>query len=160
MTGTAETEAEEFKHIYNLETLVIPPHRQISRVDLMDKIYRTSDERYKAVINDILDRNKKLQPILIGTTSIESSEFISKILNKHKLKHQVLNAKQHEKEAHIIEQAGKPGMITIATNMAGRGTGCRDENRRGKDFSGDLASLLKCSFRKWCTCYNSQRLSG
>lgn len=122
MTGTAETEAEEFKHIYNLETLVIPPHRQISRVDLMDKIYRTSDERYKAVINDILDRNKKLQPILIGTTSIESSEFISKILNKHKLKHQVLNAKQHEKEAHIIEQAGKPGMITIATNMAGRGT--------------------------------------
>lgn len=122
MTGTAETEAEEFKHIYNLETLVIPPHRQISRVDLMDKIYRTSDERYKAVINDILDRNKKLQPILIGTTSIESSEFISKILNKYKLKHQVLNAKQHEKEAHIIEQAGKPGMITIATNMAGRGT--------------------------------------
>tara|TARA_B100000035_G_C21037106_1_gene571676 strand:- start:10912 stop:13587 length:2676 start_codon:yes stop_codon:yes gene_type:complete len=122
MTGTAETEAEEFKHIYNLETLVIPPHRQITRVDLMDKIYRTSDERYKALINDILDRNKKSQPILIGTTSIESSEFISKILNKHKLKHQVLNAKQHEKEAHIIEQAGKPGMITIATNMAGRGT--------------------------------------
>ena len=122
MTGTAETEAEEFKHIYNLETLVIPPHRQISRADLMDKIYRTSDERYKAVINDILERNKKLQPILIGTTSIESSEFISKILNKHKLNHQVLNAKQHEKEAHIIEQAGKPGMITIATNMAGRGT--------------------------------------
>ena len=122
MTGTAETEAEEFKHIYNLETLVIPPHRQITRADLMDKIYRTSDERYKAVINDILDRNKKSQPILIGTTSIESSEFISKILNKHKLKHQVLNAKQHEKEAHIIEQAGKPGMITIATNMAGRGT--------------------------------------
>jgi preprotein translocase subunit SecA len=122
MTGTAETEAEEFKHIYNLETLVIPPHRQITRADLMDKIYRTSDERYKAVINDILDRNKKSQPILIGTTSIESSEFISKILNKHKLKHQVLNAKQHEKEAHIIEQAGKPAMITIATNMAGRGT--------------------------------------
>ena len=122
MTGTAETEAEEFKHIYNLETLVIPPHRQITRADLMDKIYRTSDERYKAVINDILDRNKKSQPILIGTTSIESSELISKILNKHKLKHQVLNAKQHEKEAHIIEQAGKPGVITIATNMAGRGT--------------------------------------
>ena len=122
MTGTAETEAEEFKHIYNLETIVIPPHRQITRSDLMDKIYRTSDERYKAVINDILDRNKKSQPILIGTTSIENSELISKILNKHKLKHQVLNAKQHEREAHIIEQAGKPGMITIATNMAGRGT--------------------------------------
>ena len=105
MTGTAETELKNLNIFIILETLVIPPHRQITRADLMDKIYRTSDERYKAVINDILDRNKKSQPILIGTTSIESSEFISKILNKHKLKHQVLNAKQHEKEAHIIEQA-------------------------------------------------------
>ena len=122
MTGTAETEAEEFKHIYNLDTVIIPPHRAISRIDHMDKIYRTSEERYNAVISDILERNKKNQPILIGTTSIENSEFISKFLKKHKLNHQVLNAKQHEKEAHIIEQAGKPGMITIATNMAGRGT--------------------------------------
>ncbi|MDC6486617.1 preprotein translocase subunit SecA [Methylophilaceae bacterium] len=122
MTGTAETEAEEFKHIYNLDTVMIPPHRTISRIDHMDKIYRTSEERYNAVISDILQRNKKNQPILIGTTSIENSEFISKFLKKHKLNHQVLNAKQHEKEAHIIEQAGKPGMITIATNMAGRGT--------------------------------------
>jgi len=122
MTGTAETEAEEFKHIYNLDTVIIPPHRAISRIDHMDKIYRTSEERYNAVISDILQRNKKNQPILIGTTSIENSEFISKFLKKHKLNHQVLNAKQHEKEAHIIEQAGKPGMITIATNMAGRGT--------------------------------------
>ena len=122
MTGTAETEAEEFKHIYNLDTVMIPPHRTISRIDHMDKIYRTSEERYNAVISDILKRNKKNQPILIGTTSIENSEFISKFLKKHKLNHQVLNAKQHEKEAHIIEQAGKPGMITIATNMAGRGT--------------------------------------
>ena len=122
MTGTAETEAEEFKHIYNLDTVMIPPHRAISRIDHMDKIYRTSEERYNAVISDILERNKKNQPILIGTTSIENSEFISKFLKKHKLNHQVLNAKQHEKEAHIIEQAGKPGMITIATNMAGRGT--------------------------------------
>ena len=122
MTGTAETEAEEFKHIYNLDTVIIPPHRTISRIDHMDKIYRTSEERYNAVISDILERNKKNQPILIGTTSIENSEFISKFLKKHKLNHQVLNAKQHEKEAHIIEQAGKPGMITIATNMAGRGT--------------------------------------
>jgi len=122
MTGTAETEAEEFKHIYNLDTVIIPPHRTISRIDHMDKIYRTSEERYNAVISDILQRNKKNQPILIGTTSIENSEFISKFLKKHKLNHQVLNAKQHEKEAHIIEQAGKPGMITIATNMAGRGT--------------------------------------
>ena len=122
MTGTAETEAEEFKHIYNLDTVIIPPHRKISRIDHMDKIFRTSEERYNAVISDILGRNKKNQPILIGTTSIENSEFISKFLKKHKLNHQVLNAKQHEKEAHIIEQAGKPGMITIATNMAGRGT--------------------------------------
>jgi preprotein translocase subunit SecA len=122
MTGTAETEAEEFKHIYNLDTVIIPPHRTISRIDHMDKIYRTSEERYNAVISDILERNKKNQPILIGTTSIENSEFISNFLKKHKLNHQVLNAKQHEKEAHIIEQAGKPGMITIATNMAGRGT--------------------------------------
>jgi preprotein translocase subunit SecA len=122
MTGTAETEAEEFKHIYNLDTVIIPPHRIISRIDHMDKIYRTSEERYNAVISDILERNKKNQPILIGTTSIENSEFISNFLKKHKLNHQVLNAKQHEKEAHIIEQAGKPGMITIATNMAGRGT--------------------------------------
>ena len=122
MTGTAETEAEEFKHIYNLDTVMIPPHRTISRIDHMDKIYRTSEERYNAVISDILERNKKNQPILIGTTSIENSEFISNFLKKHKLNHQVLNAKQHEKEAHIIEQAGKPGMITIATNMAGRGT--------------------------------------
>ena len=122
MTGTAETEAEEFKHIYNLDTVIIPPHRAISRIDHMDKIYRTSEERYNAVISDILQRNKQNQPILIGTTSIENSEFISKFLKKHKLNHQVLNAKQHEKEAHIIEQAGKPGMITIATNMAGRGT--------------------------------------
>ena len=122
MTGTAETEAEEFNEIYNLETVIIPPHRVINRIDNMDKIYRTSDERYKAVINDVLARNKNKQPILIGTTSIETSEFIGSILTKHKLNHQVLNAKQHEKEAHIIEQAGKPGMITIATNMAGRGT--------------------------------------
>ena len=122
MTGTAETEAEEFKHIYNLDTVIIPPHRTISRIDHMDKIFRTSEERYNAVISDILERNKKNQPILIGTTSIENSEFISNFLKKHKLNHQVLNAKQHEKEAHIIEQAGKPGMITIATNMAGRGT--------------------------------------
>jgi preprotein translocase subunit SecA len=122
MTGTAETEAEEFNEIYNLETVIIPPHRVINRIDNMDKIYRTSDERYKAVINDVLARNKNKQPILIGTTSIETSEFIGSILTKHKLNHQVLNAKQHEREAHIIEQAGKPGMITIATNMAGRGT--------------------------------------
>ena len=122
MTGTADTEAEEFSQIYNLETLIIPPHRPTIRIDQGDKIYRTNSERYNAVIDDIKNCHTKSQPILVGTTSIENSEFISKILNKEKLQHQVLNAKQHEKEAHIITQAGRPGMITIATNMAGRGT--------------------------------------
>ncbi|KRO77641.1 MAG: preprotein translocase subunit SecA, partial [Methylophilales bacterium BACL14 MAG-120910-bin43] len=122
MTGTADTEAEEFNQIYNLETIIIPPHRPTIRNDKMDKIYRTSEERYQAVLDDIIDCNKRLQPVLVGTTSIENSELISNRLTKAKLKHQVLNAKQHEKEAHIISQAGQPGMITIATNMAGRGT--------------------------------------
>ena len=122
MTGTADTEAEEFNQIYNLETIIIPPHRPTIRNDKMDKIYRTSEERYQAVLDYIIDCNKRLQPVLVGTTSIENSELISNRLTKAKLKHQVLNAKQHEKEAHIISQAGQPGMITIATNMAGRGT--------------------------------------
>jgi len=122
MTGTADTEAEEFSQIYGLETIIIPPHRPTIRIDQGDKIYRTNSERYKSVIDDIKNCHAKSQPVLVGTTSIENSEFISKILNKEKLKHQVLNAKQHEKEAHIITQAGQPGMVTIATNMAGRGT--------------------------------------
>jgi len=122
MTGTADTEAEEFNQIYGLETIIIPPHRPTIRKDKMDKIYRTTEERYEAVLSDIIDCNKRLQPVLVGTTSIENSELISNRLTKAKLKHQVLNAKQHEKEAHIISQAGQPGMITIATNMAGRGT--------------------------------------
>ncbi len=122
MTGTADTEAEEFNQIYGLETIIIPPHRPTIRKDNMDKIYRTTEERYAAVINDIKERNKKQQPVLVGTTSIENSELISTQLTKAKLEHQVLNAKQHEKEAYIISQAGQPKMITIATNMAGRGT--------------------------------------
>ena len=122
MTGTADTEAFEFNSIYGLETIIIPPHRPTIRIDKMDKIYRTSNERYKAVADDIRDCFKRGQPVLVGTTSIENSELVSKLLNKEKLHHQVLNAKQHEKEAHIITQAGQPGMVTIATNMAGRGT--------------------------------------
>jgi len=122
MTGTADTEAEEFSQIYGLETIIIPPHRPTIRLDNGDKIYRTNSERYEAVIEDIRNRHANSQPVLVGTTSIENSEFISNILNKKKLPHQVLNAKQHEKEAHIITQAGQPGVITIATNMAGRGT--------------------------------------
>lgn len=122
MTGTADTEAYEFNQIYNLETVVIPTHRPMQRKDQMDKVYRTAKEKYQAVIDDIKECQSRGQPVLVGTTSIENSELISNYLSKAKLEHQVLNAKQHEREAHIIVQAGRPGMITIATNMAGRGT--------------------------------------
>jgi len=122
MTGTADTEAYEFKEIYNLETVVIPPNRISQRKDRQDQIYKTSRERYDAVIKDIEDCYRRGQPVLVGTTSIESSELISGLLDKCQLSHQVLNAKQHAREAEIIAQAGRPKMITIATNMAGRGT--------------------------------------
>ncbi|HLD09725.1 MAG TPA: preprotein translocase subunit SecA, partial [Methylophilaceae bacterium] len=122
MTGTADTEAYEFNQIYGLETVVIPTHRVMVRKDMMDKVYRTANEKYQAVIEDIQDCQKRGQPVLVGTTSIENSELISGLLDKAKLEHQVLNAKQHEREAQIIVQAGRPGVVTIATNMAGRGT--------------------------------------
>ncbi len=122
MTGTADTEAYEFNQIYGLETVVIPTHRPMQRKDAMDKVYRTAAEKYNAVIEDIKECQQRGQPVLVGTTSIENSEIISNALTKAKLDHQVLNAKQHEREAHIITQAGQPSMITIATNMAGRGT--------------------------------------
>jgi preprotein translocase subunit SecA len=122
MTGTADTEAYEFNQIYGLETVVIPTHRNMQRIDMMDKVYRTGREKYNAVIEDIKECQGRGQPVLVGTTSIENSELIAELLTKAKLDHQVLNAKQHEREAHIIVQAGRPGMITIATNMAGRGT--------------------------------------
>ena len=122
MTGTADTEAYEFNQIYGLETVVIPTHRDMQRLDQMDKVYRTAIEKYQAVIEDIKDCQSRGQPVLVGTTSIENSELIATHLNKASLDHQVLNAKQHEREAQIIVQAGRPGVITIATNMAGRGT--------------------------------------
>ena len=122
MTGTADTEAYEFQEIYGLETVVIPTNRTPQRKDLQDQIYKTSKERYDAVIRDIRDCYERGQPVLVGTTSIENSELLSNLLNQAKLPHQVLNAKQHEREAEIIAQAGRPKMITIATNMAGRGT--------------------------------------
>ena len=122
MTGTADTEAYEFKEIYNLETVVIPPNRISQRKDRQDQIYKTSRERYDAVIKDIEDCYQRGQPVLVGTTSIENSELIAGLLDKRQLPHQVLNAKQHAREAEIIAQAGRPKMITIATNMAGRGT--------------------------------------
>ena len=122
MTGTADTEAYEFNQIYGLETVVIPTHRERARKDAMDKVYRTSAEKYNAVIEDIKQCQAVGQPVLVGTTSIENSEIISSFLTKAKLEHNVLNAKQHEREAHIVAEAGRPGVITIATNMAGRGT--------------------------------------
>ncbi|OIQ96521.1 protein translocase subunit SecA [mine drainage metagenome] len=122
MTGTADTEAYEFHQIYNLETVVIPTHRPMIREDRMDQIYRTALEKYKAIINDIKDCHSRGQPVLVGTTSIENSELLSGLLDQEKLPHQVLNAKQHAREAEIVVQAGRPGVITIATNMAGRGT--------------------------------------
>ena len=122
MTGTADTEAYEFQQIYSLETVIIPPHRPTIRKDQMDKVYLTAREKYQAVIEDIKSCYERGQPVLVGTTSIENSELLSGYLERDKLPHQVLNAKQHAREAEIIAQAGRPKMVTIATNMAGRGT--------------------------------------
>jgi preprotein translocase subunit SecA len=122
MTGTADTEAYEFQEIYGLETVVIPPNKPTVRRDELDLVYKTNKEKYDAVTADIRDCHTRGQPVLVGTTSIENSELVSQLLAKAKLPHQVLNAKQHAKEAEIVAQAGRPGVITIATNMAGRGT--------------------------------------
>ena len=122
MTGTADTEAYEFQEIYGLETVVIPPNRVSRREDQLDRIYKTTREKYIAAITDIRECYERGQPVLVGTTSIENSEIIAQLLEKEKLPHQVLNAKQHAREADIVAQAGRSGMITIATNMAGRGT--------------------------------------
>jgi len=122
MTGTADTEAYEFQQIYGLETAVIPTHMPMVRADRQDQVYRTAKEKYHAVIEDIRDCYDRGQPVLVGTTSIESNELLSGLLQQEKLAHQVLNAKQHEREAQIVAQAGRPKVITIATNMAGRGT--------------------------------------
>lgn len=122
MTGTADTEAYEFQNIYNLETVIIPTNLPMIRKDYNDQVFRTAEEKYEAVIADIKKCYENGQPVLVGTTSIETSELVSDLLNKERLPHNVLNAKEHEKEAYIVAQAGKPKMITVATNMAGRGT--------------------------------------
>src|SRR5438445_2935018 len=122
MTGTADTEAYEFQEIYGLEVVVVPTHMPMIRADRNDQVFRTAAEKYKAIISDIKDCHERGQPVLVGTTSIENSELISGMLEKDKSAHQVLNAKQHAREAEIVAQAGRPKMITIATNMAGRGT--------------------------------------
>src|SRR5690606_5781539 len=122
MTGTADTEAYEFQEIYGLETVIIPTNRPMARADQNDQVFKTDAEKYNAILADIKDCHERGQPVLVGTTSIENSELLSGLLNKAKLPHQVLNAKQHAREAEIVAEAGKPGHITIATNMAGRGT--------------------------------------
>jgi preprotein translocase subunit SecA len=122
MTGTADTEAEEFKKIYNLDVMVIPTHKNMIRTDNPDVIYKTRDEKFQAVLEEIKDCHERGQPVLVGTTSIENSEYLNRLLKREGIKHEVLNAKHHEKEAEIVAQAGQMGMVTIATNMAGRGT--------------------------------------
>jgi preprotein translocase subunit SecA len=137
MTGTADTEAYEFQQIYGLEVVVIPTHRPMVRKDLPDQVYLTAREKFDAIIADIKDCRERQQPVLVGTTSIETSEYLSKLLDKDRIAHEVLNAKQHEREAHIVAQAGRPGSITIATNMAGRGT----DIVLGGSLSTELAAL-------------------
>tara|TARA_Y100000022_G_scaffold200606_1_gene216773 strand:+ start:583 stop:3192 length:2610 start_codon:yes stop_codon:yes gene_type:complete len=147
MTGTADTEATEFQQIYNLEVIVIPPHRKMIRKDHVDLIYLTAKEKYNAIIKEVKRVHELKQPILVGTTSIESSEFISSILKKEKIKHSVLNAKHHQMEADIIANAGTLGAVTIATNMAGRGTdivlGGRNIKIDHNDDSGSSENIKK-----------------
>ena len=137
MTGTADTEAPEFLQIYGLEVVVIPTHRPMIRKDNPDFVYLNQGDKYKAIIEDIQDCVTREQPVLVGTTSIETSELLSGLLQKEGITHQVLNAKQHEREAHIVAQAGRPGAITIATNMAGRGT----DIVLGGNLEAELAAL-------------------
>jgi preprotein translocase subunit SecA len=164
MTGTADTEAFELNKIYGLEVVVIPTHRPMIRRDLGDLVYLTADEKYIAIVNDIKDCVSRGQPVLVGTTSIENSERLSALLKKQGIKHEVLNAKQHVREAHIIEQAGMPGTVTIATNMAGRGTeivlgGNLDAELTalGEDASEDEKKKVR---RAWLDRHNQVLASG
>jgi preprotein translocase subunit SecA len=137
MTGTADTEAPEFLQIYGLEVVVIPTHKPMVRKDASDLVYLTQTDKFKAIIEDIRDCVQRGQPALVGTTSIETSEYLSGLLQKDDVPHQVLNAKQHEREAHVVAQAGRPGAVTIATNMAGRGT----DIVLGGNLEAELAAL-------------------
>ena len=138
MTGTADTEAFEFQSIYGLEVVVIPTHRAMVRDDRPDLVFLTQREKYDAIIDDIEECSKRKQPVLVGTTSIETSEYLAGLLRQKNIAHEVLNAKQHEREANIIENAGRPGAVTIATNMAGRGT----DIVLGGSLEAELAALM------------------
>src|SRR6202035_4820040 len=137
MTGTADTEAPEFMQIYGLEVIVIPTHKPMVRRDMADFVYLTQKDKFQAIVEDIQDCVKREQPVLVGTTSIETSEFLAGLLQKDAIAHEVLNAKQHEREAQIVAQAGRPGAVTIATNMAGRGT----DIVLGGNFEAEVNSL-------------------
>ena len=155
MTGTADTEAFELHEIYGLEVVVIPGNKPLARIDGNDLVYMSEEEKYQAIAEEIAECQKKGQPVLVGTASIESSEVLSNLLDQMKVKHEVLNAKQHEREAHIIENAGRPGALTIATNMAGRGTdivlgGSLDAELKelGEDASEAQIAELKADWQK------------
>ena len=170
MTGTADTEAYEFQEIYGLETVVIPPNKPTVRRDENDLVYKTTHEKHNAVIEDIRDCHGRGQPVLVGTTSIENSEILSDLLQKANLPHQVLNAKQHAKEAEIVAQAGRPGMITIATNMAGRGTdivlgGNVEKQVQFIEADGSLADAVKAEriatlHREWQGLHEKVKAEG
>jgi preprotein translocase subunit SecA len=151
MTGTADTEAFEFQQIYGLEVVVIPTHRPMVRNDMGDQVYRTMREKHAAILTDIKDCHARGQPVLVGTTSIESSELLSKLLDKDRIPHQVLNAKHHEREAQIVAQAGRPKAVTIATNMAGRGTDIVLGGNLEKELAaaGDPPDALEAVRRDW-----------
>ena len=164
MTGTADTEAFEFQSIYNLEVVVIPTHRPMIRDDKDDLVFLKAEAKYQAILDDIKDCVKRGQPVLVGTTSIETSELISDKLKKIKLSHEVLNAKQHEREAHIVAQAGQPAAVTIATNMAGRGTdivlgGSLDAELAGLDEEAS-AKLIECVKTEWQKRHEAVKESG
>ena len=155
MTGTADTEAYEFQQIYNLEVVVIPTNKPMVRADMGDQVYLTVQDKFSAIITDIKDCRTRQQPVLVGTASIEASEFLSQLLKKEKIPHNVLNAKFHEKEAGIIADAGRPGMVTIATNMAGRGTDivlggslAADQEKQGADATPEQISAIKQAWQQ------------
>jgi preprotein translocase subunit SecA len=164
MTGTAATEAEEFYKIYKLDVVVVPTHRPVIRRDLQDLIYKNDEGKMMAVIHDILERQKNGQPVLVGTISVAKSERLSRLLTKHGIKHQVLNAKYHEREAKVIMQAGKPGTVTVATNMAGRGvdiilggalpvkdkdSGFRDQEKSSEDPKSSFLNPDEQGIKEW-----------